>query len=1320
MKTKRIFSTVLAIVLVLSTLTFGGFTASADVTEVYVDAVNGSASAAGTLDAPLNALAPAFAKLTGDGTVYVIGEYNTETTSFPSSQYTVTLSGYGADAKIVCTKSFGVLANSDLIIKNIDFVLGQYAHFNTNGHKVVFGEGYKMSSSSAQVHVGNMSGNTKGEHFVIDGGAVLSRPTSIGGAYITNPNQGINGNVTVEVLDGTLDQLKLSQDGYLPEHKSVTIAGDVRVKVGANGKIKSMNNTGRYSVVKGYLHLIVEDGGSMCTLDMTNFVNQKYFNVAVTPSEHGTVDFSDKTGYVSINCKDGYVAKIATSTGVGYVGTSEYQLPLGEKVSISFTDEVKLAPSTVDITIEAPVPGSNNWPISVSDNKFAVEVVSHTPNDATAEYATQYTYSINIKTADGFVYPADFTFTVNGLEAFDKQTNPGGYRAIGLKKVDASTYNFGFKTDYTETDTTRTMVSYYGGVGAATDPSKTAPRNTFYANGSDITIGENYFVMGGYKFIGYKDDVNGVVYQPGDTYTLSGNVVFTAQWEEVQTYQVVFQGNGNTSGEAPDSITGKLTGETAIVPANPFSKIGYVFTGWNGDDGNIYNPGDLIVIGTSNLTLYANWAVNPIAGTMYYVSGAGLDSNDGLSVDAPLASLEKAYELAAGTNATIVIIGTVNALANLPAHDANITITGYDEDSVLVIANNLTLNGDTAIENIGIETSAGKAIITNGKKAVIGPNLTYTTSSKLDIIDGGNGVSVDAIDTTINAGVQINNYYFGGANLVDSTTGVTGDANVVINGAEITNLDFSPKGEVTANVDGLIALNVNDGKIGTFKASKALTANTSKVTIIFFSNGTIPAGFADNDSLISKLTARTAKTYVIDSGVGGSAVVTNTTRAVCKGTAVVGDVYTCLAGNKTYTKSRTGSFTSKAVANGVNKVRYGTPFADTIEVSVSNPTAGSEARSIAPTITNGVDICKILLDGWSPALAGGRFDYDETYTATVSFVPEAGNFFNDISLPEILINGVVAETSLNSDGSLNALYTFEPTDYVRPQIAVTLYAGSYDADATNIYGSVIDTITVGHMETKPLPANTLTYLGFRFVGWRDLQTGEVYRAGSNYTASSTDSISLVADWEQRGSVSLPNVLILYDMTVYASDRGRNPKFPDGADVITVNKAFATLEHDINGSKSTKTTDFDHEENVTIITSDGGDFPMKINNYVLDQSKADANQYKYMTIVYYYQTKNGAAVGDYGFVNYGNAKQPDGTNSKWVGKGINSKETVVANKWATVTFDLTEAVESAGFPDGSLIRQCHICPIGNKKCSELAGDTLYLKAMYLSKLPPVTE
>ena len=87
------------------------------------------------------------------------------------------------------------------------------------------------------------------------------------------------------------------------------------------------------------------------------------------------------------------------------------------------------------------------------------------------------------------------------------------------------------------------------------------------------------------------------------------------------TYQVLYSGNGNTGGTVPVDTSQYVVGQNATVnfTLQP-QKTGYNFYDWNtAPDGSglSYQPGATFIIGTSNVTLYAQWTVFPTYSVSY-------------------------------------------------------------------------------------------------------------------------------------------------------------------------------------------------------------------------------------------------------------------------------------------------------------------------------------------------------------------------------------------------------------------------------------------------------------------------------------------------------------------------------------------------------------------------------------------------------------------------------------------------------------------------------------------------------------------------------
>ena len=117
-------------------------------------------------------------------------------------------------------------------------------------------------------------------------------------------------------------------------------------------------------------------------------------------------------------------------------------------------------------------------------------------------------------------------------------------------------------------------------------------------DGSEITV-DPAIERPGYVFKGWSVDEQ--IYQPGASYTITKNVVFTAEWNPEYTYQ--FEGS-----EAKTVENG-----TKITIANALKAEDCTFAGWY-DGTNTYQFGDVYEI-TDNVTFTAVWNV-----TVTYVS----------------------------------------------------------------------------------------------------------------------------------------------------------------------------------------------------------------------------------------------------------------------------------------------------------------------------------------------------------------------------------------------------------------------------------------------------------------------------------------------------------------------------------------------------------------------------------------------------------------------------------------------------------------------------------------------------------------------------
>lgn len=168
-------------------------------------------------------------------------------------------------------------------------------------------------------------------------------------------------------------------------------------------------------------------------------------------------------------------------------------------------------------------------------------------------------------------------------------------------------------------DTTIYRIEYHSnGSDSGTVPLATNK----YIPGSKIAVaGSNNLSKVGYSFSKWNTQMDGAgnEFAPGDSFTVSGNVTFYAQWI-VKQFTLSFNGNGNTSGVAPE-IKKYDYHTTATVPdKGTLKRDGYTFSGWNtaqNGSGAAFSASDTFAMPASEMALYAQWIVLPIYKVTY-------------------------------------------------------------------------------------------------------------------------------------------------------------------------------------------------------------------------------------------------------------------------------------------------------------------------------------------------------------------------------------------------------------------------------------------------------------------------------------------------------------------------------------------------------------------------------------------------------------------------------------------------------------------------------------------------------------------------------
>lgn len=173
----------------------------------------------------------------------------------------------------------------------------------------------------------------------------------------------------------------------------------------------------------------------------------------------------------------------------------------------------------------------------------------------------------------------------------------------------------------------------YGATGSTPD--------TTGVTGQDVTIAQNGFTRPGYTFTGWaRDRRTNPSLQPGGRYTLTpGTTTLWAQWKADPAHLIY---NANTGSTSQTRRTDGVVDQTLTVIANPFTRTGYTFTGWNTQAdgrGRAYTAGNgfrLVADPKSNpvntSVLYAQWRINRVA--LKFDPNGGTGGYPDITVDA--------------------------------------------------------------------------------------------------------------------------------------------------------------------------------------------------------------------------------------------------------------------------------------------------------------------------------------------------------------------------------------------------------------------------------------------------------------------------------------------------------------------------------------------------------------------------------------------------------------------------------------------------------------------------------------------------------------
>ncbi|NBU47110.1 MAG: hypothetical protein EBS34_06645, partial [Flavobacteriales bacterium] len=335
----------------------------------------------------------------------------------------------------------------------------------------------------------------------------------------------------------------------------------------------------------------------------------------------GALTSSSTGGYY--NFANGITAS-STDRSVGFLSTGSFTSPrdlmlqiqnnTGSSVSqlqISFNyEKYRSGTRAFNLNFFQSLDGVSWTPVIAGDESFAADANNTTVfNPPTSISKNVNITGLNVQNGN-FIY-LKWTYTGVG--------GSSNGQAIGIDNVSVTAVIPTFNITYNGNSNT-------GGI-APTDA-------TNYSSGSTVTALGNTgsLTRTGYTFAGWNTLANGsgTDIPAGSTFSISANTTLFAKWT-ANSNTITFDGNGATGGAT--SSQNINTAASANLTANGFIRDGYTFSGWNtasnGSGTSFTNQGSY-AMGTSNVTLYAQWTANTLIVT--YDSQGGNSVSNGSTV----------------------------------------------------------------------------------------------------------------------------------------------------------------------------------------------------------------------------------------------------------------------------------------------------------------------------------------------------------------------------------------------------------------------------------------------------------------------------------------------------------------------------------------------------------------------------------------------------------------------------------------------------------------------------------------------------------------
>jgi uncharacterized repeat protein (TIGR02543 family) len=264
-----------------------------------------------------------------------------------------------------------------------------------------------------------------------------------------------------------------------------------------------------------------------------------------------------------------------------------------------------------------------------------------------------------------------------------------------------------------------------------------------YASGSTVTVlgnsGSPVLEKSEFIFAGWNTASNGsgTSYSQGNTFTINANTTLYAQW--TPTYTITYNGNTNTSGNAPtDGSSPYASGSTVTVLGNSGSpvlaKSGFTFAGWNtasNGSGTSYSQGNTFTI-NANTSLYAQWIASPPSAPTSLSSVGG---NTEAYILFTQSGTVTNYEYSTDNGVTFLPF-------NPPQIYSPVNITTLSTDGVTPLTNGTIYTVKLKAVNSGVSSSESESVN-------VTPTITsLLTANRIIYLDANNTSSYPGSGTT--------------------------------------------------------------------------------------------------------------------------------------------------------------------------------------------------------------------------------------------------------------------------------------------------------------------------------------------------------------------------------------------------------------------------------------------------------------------------------------------------------------------------------------------------------------------------------------------